>query len=155
MVLHHALGLVRVVRLERGQDACVVAARRCRPSCGTNSKYRTGRLRDRSRSTDANRREPPAWLMIRWNSWFQLRLVLGVGGGDERLVDAAQVRELLVAERGGGATAGEAGDEPEDAVVVDDVGPLEAGDECTAPRHRVDEALLRELDERLAHRQRG
>src|SRR6185295_8940896 len=81
------------------------------------------------------------------------RLVLGVGGGDERLVDAAQVRELLVAQRGGGATAGETGDEPEDAVVVDDVGPLEAGDEGTAPRHRVDEALLRELDERLPHRQ--
>ena len=91
--------------------------------------------------------------MIRWNSWFQLRLVLRVGGGDERLVDAAQVDELFVAQRGRGAARREARDQPEDAVVVDDVGPLEAGDECTAPRHRVDEALLRQLDQRLAHRQ--
>ena len=64
-----------------------------------------------------------------------------------------QLHELLVAERGGGATAREPGDEPEDPVVVDDVGPLEAGHERAPPRHRVDEALLRELDERLAHRQ--
>ena len=44
---------------------------------GANSKYRTGRLRDSRPSTDANRREPPARLMIRWNSWFQRALSSG------------------------------------------------------------------------------
>jgi hypothetical protein len=44
---------------------------------GTNSKYRTGRLRDNSRKTDARRRDPPAWLIILWNSWFQYALSSG------------------------------------------------------------------------------
>ena len=37
---------------------------------GTNSKKRTGRLRESNASTEIRRREPPAWLMILWNWWF-------------------------------------------------------------------------------------
>ncbi len=44
------------------------------------------------------------------------------------------------------------GDEPEDPVVIDDVGLFQSSHERAPPRHRVDEALLRELDERFSHR---
>ena len=62
-----------------------------------------------------------------------VRLRVGVGGGDERLVDLAQLHELRVGQRGRGAARRQPRDQPEDPVVVDDVGALEPSDERAAP----------------------
>jgi hypothetical protein len=82
-----------------------------------------------------------------------VHLALRIVRGDERLVHVAESDQLLFREPGCGPTRSQPGDQPEDPVVVDDVRPLEERDERAAPRHRVDEALLRELDERFPHRQ--
>ena len=65
----------------------------------------------------------------------------------------AQLDELGVGERRRGAARRQPRHQSEDAVVVDDVGALEAGDERAAPGHRVDETLVGQLDQRLPHRQ--
>ena len=151
MVLQHSLGLVRVVRFQRAQDPGVVLRRDLGP-LRDELEVADGQA---ARQVPEHRRQPTRTARLvdhLVELVVPVRLVLGVVGGDERLVDLAQLHELLVGERGGGPTPRQSRDEPEDPVVIDDVGAFQPSHERAPPRHRVDEALLRELDERFSHR---
>ena len=136
VVLEHSLGLVASVRFQRAQDPGMVPRRDLGP------------LRDElevpdgqtARQVPEHRCHPTrtAGLVDHLVELVvPVRLVLGVVGDDERLVDLAQLHELLVGERGGGPAPRQSRDEPEDPVVVDDVGALQPSHEralAAAPR---------------------
>ena len=81
-----------VARLERAQDPGVVTAPRSRPSrARTRSSARAGSA-TAARAPTTRRRDPPAWLINLWNSWFHFALSSGSVAATNALVDRRAAR---------------------------------------------------------------
>ena len=152
VVLQHPLGLVRVVRFQRAQDPGVVPRRDLGP-LRDELEVADGQA---ARQSSEHRREPTRTARLvdhLVELVVPLRLVLGIGrrrrttrGSARSCTSCSSVSDVAA------RLPASPGDEPEDPVVVDDVGAFQPSHERAPPRHRVDEALLRELDERFPHR---